>query len=84
MLEPSRRGCLQQPSGYFHGISLNITGAELHDAPGGLVMVRLSALLAAFTLITDTVVDTTESAFVVTLLGFAWHAGVQVTWGGSK
>ncbi|MFF8731092.1 hypothetical protein ACF073_32105 [Streptomyces sp. NPDC015171] len=67
---------------------MNITGAELHDAPGGLVMVRLSALLAAFTLawtlITDTVVDTTESAFVVTLLGFAWHAGVQVTWGRSK
>ncbi|MFD8608962.1 hypothetical protein [Streptomyces sp. NPDC059631] len=88
MLEPLRRGRLLLPSGRFHGISLNITRAELHETPGGLAMVRLSSLLAAFTLTwtltTDTVVDTTESAFVVTLLGFAWHAGVQVTWGASK
>jgi hypothetical protein len=88
MLEPLRRGHVQLPSGRFHGTSLRITPVELHQAPGGLVMVRLSALLAAFTLTwaltTDTAVNATESAFIVTLLGFAWHAGVQVTWDPSR
>lgn len=51
-------------------------------------MVRLSALLAAFILtwilVTDTAVDTAKSAFIVTLLGFTWHAGVRVAWGPDK
>ncbi|MEU4796377.1 hypothetical protein [Streptomyces sp. NPDC023327] len=67
---------------------MNIVTAELHEPPGGLVMVRLSALLAAFILtwilVTDTAVDTAKSAFIVTLLGFTWHAGVRVAWGPDK
>ncbi len=51
-------------------------------------MIRLSAPLAAFalvwTLVTGTVVDAAESAFIATMLGFAWHAGVYVTWGSGK
>lgn len=47
-------------------------------------MVRLSALLAGFalmwSLVTDTPVDAAESAFMATMLGFTWHAGVQFTW----
>ncbi|MGW6971650.1 hypothetical protein [Streptomyces sp. NPDC054952] len=85
MLEPLRRGRLQSPSGKFHGTSFNIVPVGLHHAPGGIAMIRLSAVLAAFaltwTLVTDTAVDAAESTFIVTMLGFAWHAGVNVTWG---
>ncbi|MGA4949250.1 hypothetical protein [Streptomyces lydicamycinicus] len=84
MIEPLRRGRLQLPSGQFHVTSFNIAPVGLHNAPGGHAMVRLSALLAGFvltwTLVTDTAVDATESAFIVTMLGFAWHAGVNVAW----
>ncbi|WP_328485998.1 hypothetical protein [Streptomyces zaomyceticus] len=84
MLEPLRRGSLQQPSGKFHGTSFNIVPEGLHGAPGGQALVRLSAPLAAFvlvwTLVTGTVMDAAESAFIATMLGFAWHAGVHVTW----
>ncbi|OII62881.1 MULTISPECIES: hypothetical protein [unclassified Streptomyces] len=88
MLEPLRRGRLQQPSGQFHGSSFNIVPEGLHDASGGQALIRLSAPLAAFalvwTLVTGTVVDAAESAFIATMLGFAWHAGVYVTWGSGK
>ncbi|MCZ1006884.1 hypothetical protein [Streptomyces lydicus] len=84
MIEPYRRGSLQLPSGHFHGTSFNIAPVGLHNALGGHAVVRLSALLAAFvlmwTLIKGTTVDTTESAFIVTMLGFTWHAGLNVTW----
>ncbi|MFF2189645.1 hypothetical protein [Streptomyces sp. NPDC058155] len=57
---------------------------ELHDSPRGYATVRLNALLAAFvllwTLITGTAIDMTHTTFVVTMLGFTWHAGVNVTW----
>lgn len=88
MIEPLRRGRLQQPSGPFHRTSFNIASVDLHGAPDGQAMVRLSALLAAFvlvwTLVTDTVVDAAESAFIATMLGFAWHAGVHVTWNSDR
>jgi hypothetical protein len=84
MLEPIRRGRQQQPSGQFHVTSFNIDPVGVRAAPGGQAAIRLSALLAAFALIwslvTDAALDTAESAFIATMLGFAWHAGVNVTW----
>lgn len=84
MLEPLRRGHLQPPSGQFHGTSPNIASVGPHDGPGGQAVVRLSAPIAGFvltwTLVTGTAVDPAESAFIVTMLGFTWHAGVNVTW----
>ncbi|MCX4818319.1 hypothetical protein OG883_45940 [Streptomyces sp. NBC_01142] len=57
----------------------------IHADPGGHVAVRLSAVLAAFvltwTVVSGTAVDTVQSAFIVTMLGFAWHAGVHFSWG---
>ncbi|MBM9624654.1 hypothetical protein [Streptomyces zhihengii] len=84
MLEPIRRGRLQLPPGQIHGTSFNISSAEVPPSPGGQAVVRLSALLAAFvliwTLVTETTVDTAESAFIAAMLGFTWHAGVHITW----
>ncbi|MER6573067.1 hypothetical protein ABT288_44740 [Streptomyces sp. NPDC001093] len=83
MFEPIRRG--QLPSGQLHGTSFNIVPVGVHEDFGGQVMVRLSALLAAFvltwTVVTHTAVDAAESAFIVTMLGFTWHAGALFTWG---
>ncbi|MGQ4484255.1 hypothetical protein ACN6LM_002583 [Streptomyces sp. SAS_281] len=76
---------MQQPSGQFHGTSFNIGSVGIHAVPERQAVVRLCAPLAAFvvvwTVVTGTVVDVNESAFIVTMLGFAWHAGVLVTWG---
>ncbi|HBF81481.1 MAG TPA: hypothetical protein DD420_16580 [Streptomyces sp.] len=75
---------MQQPSGKFHGTSFDIAPEGLHGASGGQVLIRLSALLAAFvliwTLVTGTVVDAAQSAFIATMLGFTWHAGAHFTW----
>ncbi|MGV9790824.1 hypothetical protein [Streptomyces sp. NPDC003435] len=82
MFEPMRRE--QLPSGQLHGISCNIDSAGNRAHSGVRGMVRLSALLAGFalmwSLVTDTPVDAAESAFMATMLGFTWHAGVQFTW----
>lgn len=84
MLEPFRRGHLQLPSGQNHGTSPNIASPGPYNGPGGQATVRLSALLAGFvltwTLVTGAAVDPAESVFIVTMLGFTWHAGVNVTW----
>ncbi|MBT2430301.1 hypothetical protein J7F02_33110 [Streptomyces sp. ISL-112] len=84
MIDPIRRGRLQLPSGQFHGTSFNIVPAGVLDDPGGHVAVRLSAVLAAFVLVwtvaCGTTADAAQSAFVVTLLGFTWHANVYVRW----
>ncbi|WP_433547179.1 hypothetical protein ACQPZG_20400 [Streptomyces sp. CA-294286] len=84
MIEPFRRGHLEQPSGQIHGTSFNITPVGNHRSPSGQVAIRLSALVATFALVwilaTKATMDAAESAFIVTLLGFTWHAGVNVTW----
>lgn len=88
MLEPLRRGRLQQPSGQFHGSSFNIVPVGIRGVAERQAMLRLSAPLAAFvvvwTQVTGTAVDAQESAFIATMLGFAWHAGVHVTWGSER
>ncbi|MFB6525093.1 hypothetical protein [Streptomyces sp. NPDC056399] len=85
MFEPVRRGRLQLPSGHIHGTSFNIGPTGLLDVPGGQATLRLSAVAASFVLIwtvaTGAAVDAAESAFIVTMLGFTWHAGIHVTWG---
>ncbi|MFD9796716.1 hypothetical protein ACFWXK_37865 [Streptomyces sp. NPDC059070] len=47
-------------------------------------MVRLSAPIAGFvllwTLVKGSAIAPAESAHIVTMLGFTWHAGVNVTW----
>ncbi|MEU2956592.1 hypothetical protein [Streptomyces sp. SID1034] len=52
------------------------------------MIVRLSALLAAFvlvwTLVTGTVVGPGESAFIAGMLGYAWQAGVNITWNSGR
>ncbi|MFD3907983.1 hypothetical protein HXS80_06360 [Streptomyces sp. CB04723] len=84
MIEPIRRGRTQLPSGQFHGTSFNIVPVGVLDAPGGDFAVRLSAVLAAFVLVwtvtCGSTVDAAQSAFVVTLLGFSWHASFHVRW----
>ncbi|MFG3430389.1 hypothetical protein [Streptomyces californicus] len=54
------------------------------EAPGGHVAVRLSAVLASFVLVwtvaCGSTVDAAQSAFVVTLLGFSWHASFHLRW----
>lgn len=88
MIEPLRRGHLRQPSGQLHRTIFDITSVGLHRARGGQAVIRLSALLAAFVLVwclvTDTAVDAAESAFIATMLGFAWHVEVRITWNSGR
>ncbi|MGW1295885.1 hypothetical protein [Streptomyces sp. NPDC002533] len=84
MIEPIRRGRIQLPSGLFHGTSFNIVPVGVLDDLGGQVTVRLSAVLAGFvlvwTLACGMAVDAAQSAFIATMLGFAWHASIWVRW----
>lgn len=84
MIDRIRRGYFQLPSGQFDGISLNVPPVEFRSESGGQVVARLSALLAAMVVISvvfaDVTFDATQSAFLVTMLGFAWHAGFQLSW----
>ncbi|MCX4398860.1 MULTISPECIES: hypothetical protein [unclassified Streptomyces] len=85
MIEPIRRGRLQLPSEQFHGTSFDIAAVGIQDDPGSHVAVRLSAVLAAFiltwTVVSGTEVEAAQSAFIVTLLGFTWHASAYFCWG---
>ncbi|MGW7489438.1 hypothetical protein [Streptomyces sp. NPDC054786] len=51
-------------------------------------MVRLSAVLAAMVTISivfaDMTFDAAQSAFLVTMQGSAWHAGLQLSWNRRK
>ncbi len=88
MFEPVRRGRPTLPSGRIYGTSPDIAYAGYPGIRGGRVAVRLSAVMAAFVLVWTLVVseacDPVESAFIMSMLGFAWHAAVDVTWGPGK
>ncbi|MFC9228437.1 hypothetical protein ACFTZI_05610 [Streptomyces decoyicus] len=88
MIDRIRRGHSQLPSGQFHGISFNIPPLEFHSGSGGRVVVRLSAVLAVVVVIsvvfTETTFDATQSAFLVTMQGFAWHARFHLSWNRRK
>lgn len=84
MLDRFRRGHTQVPSGQFHGTSFNIAATGVRAFVAGALSLRLSALLAAvvvmWLLLSEGTVDTTESALLITMVGFTWEASIQLAW----
>ncbi|MFB6517580.1 hypothetical protein [Streptomyces sp. NPDC056401] len=84
MLDRIRRGHVQVPSGQFHGTSFNFSAVGLREFIAGSLSVRLSAVLACAVVIwiltAGRAIDSVTSGFLITMIGFTWHASIQLAW----